>query len=158
MYIMSFWKSPPKAKIYEALSAIGDRRVVIGKNRSAEVTSSSGEKKYIVKWSEGEKGITSNDNASYWQGYLGYPILAVLMLRGKVRYDKDVANLLSGIPWKSLNTKFRNNYEKAIEAALDSVEVKGATRERVIDEVDRIWDEISRMRLERLPDRRHPPK
>ena len=40
---------------------------------------------------------TLNDNASYWQGYLGYPGIAVLMLQGKLPYDKELAQQFAGV-------------------------------------------------------------
>jgi hypothetical protein len=155
---MSLWKTPPKAKIYEALGALGDGRVTITSTTTAEVISSSRDKKYIVQWSEDEKGITANDNASYWQGYMGYPIIAVLMLRGKLRYDKSVAYLLSEVQWKSLNARFRNNYDKAIETVLNSIEESKGQKTKVVEEVDRIMRDISSIKLKRLPIRKQPPK
>jgi hypothetical protein len=74
---MSTWKSPPKAKVYEALSAVADGRVTLMGGEKAEVVSSDGTKTYHVEWSPDSNQITSNDNASYWQGYMGYPIIAV---------------------------------------------------------------------------------
>ncbi len=59
-------KFPPIEKILEAYTAIADGHVKL-ENDQALVTS-------------------SNDNASYWQGYLGYPGIAVLMLQGKLPY------------------------------------------------------------------------
>ena len=42
-----------------------------------------------------------NDSASYWQGYAGYPVLAVMMKEGRLPYDRELAEKLSastGIP------------------------------------------------------------
>ncbi|MBR3016019.1 MAG: hypothetical protein IKH57_02885, partial [Clostridia bacterium] len=79
-------------KICEAYSAIADGRIAIS-DTSAEVKSSNGVKTYIVTW-DGNT-YTSNDSASYWQGYPGYPIIAVLMTQGKVTLDREVAALFS---------------------------------------------------------------
>ena len=97
---MATWKAPPKAKIYEALSAVGDGRVEMVGERTAQVTSSARDTTYTVEWSEDGKGITSNDNASYWQGYPGYPILAVLMVRTDLNFSPRIASSLSGVAWK----------------------------------------------------------
>ena len=64
---MGGWKLPPKAKIYEALTAVADARVKLTDGETAEVLSSDGTKTYIVEWSADLRQITSNDNASYWQ-------------------------------------------------------------------------------------------
>ena len=100
---MTNWKKPPKAKIYEALGALGDNRVSLLENRTARVISSSGNKTYTVEWSEDEKYITSNDNASFWLGYMGYPILAVLMLRNKIIFNQRVASLPSNHKSNNIN-------------------------------------------------------
>ncbi len=76
------WKIPPLIKAYEALGAIGDGRVRIEDDRRATVTSSDGSKTYEVETSADGREIASNDNASYWQGYVGYPAIAVLIARG----------------------------------------------------------------------------
>ena len=73
---------PPIIKAYEALGAIGDGRVRIEDERRATVTSSDGSKTYEVEMSADGREIASNDNASYWQGYVGYPAIAVLIARG----------------------------------------------------------------------------
>jgi hypothetical protein len=155
---MAAWKMPPKAKIYEALSAIADGRVRLKENQKAEVVSSGGTKTYLVEWSEDVKGITSNDNASYWQGYMGYPILAVLMLLGRLDFKKPVAELLARIPWKQINKQFRNDYDKAIDSVLGQFEAKGIPRKTIVSEVDRITAQVERLELEKLPRRGRPPK
>ncbi len=65
---MGGWKVPPKAKIYEALTAVADGKVKLKGGETAEVLSSDGTKTYIVEWSADFGQITSNDNASHWHG------------------------------------------------------------------------------------------
>jgi hypothetical protein len=110
------WKTPPIAKVYEALGAIGDDRVKLIDARRALVKSSDGRKTYEVETSIDGREISSNDNASYWQGYLGYPAIAALLARGFYRAMgmADVCAALKGIPWKELNLKFRNDYAKTL--------------------------------------------
>jgi hypothetical protein len=155
---MSTWKPPPKAKIYEALSAVADGRVKLVGGGIAEVVSSDGTKTYHVEWSSDLNQITSNDNASYWQGYTGYPIIAVLIVLRKLDYKNEVANFLAGVPWKEINRRFRNDYAKAIESVLATLENKGTPRQVVVAEVDRIMAQIENLRLEKLPRRKRPPK
>ena len=85
---MTKWNMPPIAKVYEALSAVADGRVKLTGETTAEVLSSERDKTYTVKWSGGERSITSNDNATRWQGYIGYPIIAVLLETGRIPYDR----------------------------------------------------------------------
>ena len=107
---MSTWKSPPKAKIYEALSAVAGGRVTLMGGEKAEVMSSDGTKTYHVEWSPDLNQITSNDNASYWQGYMGYPIIAVLMVLGRLEYRTEVADFLAGVQLET--------YESAVSQRL----------------------------------------
>jgi len=155
---MAAWKSPPKAKVYEALSAVTDGRVTLVGAETAEVVSSDGAKTYHVEWSPDLTGITSNDNASYWQGYMGYPIIAVLMVLGKLEYKTDVAELLAAVTWRQLNRKFRNDYARAIDSVLEALVSKGVSRQIVVDEVDRIMAQVECLELEKLPRRKRPPK
>jgi hypothetical protein len=88
---------PPLAKVYEALGAIGDGRVRIEDARRAFVTSSDGTKTYEVDVDVDGREISSNDNASFWQGYLGYPAIAVLIERGLIRRSEEAAGALAGV-------------------------------------------------------------
>ena len=42
--------------------------------------------------------ITANDNASYWQGYLGYPAVAVLLAIGALHADQAIVDLSPACP------------------------------------------------------------
>ena len=144
---MNPWKLPPRAKVYEALSAMADGRVKFTGEMTAEVTSSTGEKHYRVRWNEDLTQITSTDNASHWQGYMGYPILAVLMAKGKLDFDRDVASHLAGIPWKEINRRYRNDYERAMESVLADLQEKGIDTDAIRSEVGRIMGQIEGLRI-----------
>ena len=119
------WKMPPLVKVYEALGAIGDGRVRIEDARRATVTSSDGSKTYEVETSADGREIASNDNASYWQGYLGYPAIAVLLARGFYRPPVDVTGALAGVAWKELNRKFKNDWARTIAEVETELERAG---------------------------------
>jgi alanyl-tRNA synthetase len=59
-------KATPIAKIYEALSAIADKRVTFPADQPGEalVVSSDHSKQYTVRFGDGF--YSSNDNATYW--------------------------------------------------------------------------------------------
>ena len=107
-------KLPPLQKVYEAWSALADGRVETG-DQEASVTSSNGAKRYTVTW-DGDV-YASNDSASYWQGYAGYPVLAVMMKEERLPYDRELAEKLSGVDWNVLNKKHKRDYQAAAEAA-----------------------------------------
>jgi hypothetical protein len=147
---------PPKAKVYEALSAVADKRVSITGDTTAQVQSSSHDKTYDVEWSEDISEITSNDNASYWQGYIGYPIIAVLMQIGKLSFNSQIAERLADIPWKLVNEQFKRDYDKAINHILDGIEAKGGNRTEIIQEVEKIYEQLGKLGLQRSKRRRRP--
>lgn len=148
---MAFWKMPPKAKVYEALTAYGDGRVCITGPTEAEVVSSAGDKVYSVAWSAELRQITANDNASYWQGYTGYPIVAVLLALGRIKFNVAVAKSLAGVPWNRLNREFKRDYDKAVESVLQKVESQGGDRTAIIREVEQIYAQLAALQLERGP-------
>ena len=143
-------KIPIKAKIYEALGAIGDDRVELIGRTEAKVTSSGRDRSYVVRWSEDLRSFNSNDNATRWQGTIGYPIIAVLLKLNVIGSDPAVTSALSGIPWKLLNDKARRDYDRVIEEVLRSLEAKGIDRSRLQAEVDRIHGELSRSGINKL--------
>lgn len=124
---MIYWKQPPRIKIYEALGAIADDRVHIN-DFTIIVDSSDRSKIYTVKYNPENNAVTSNDNGSHWQKYLGYPSIAVLMLNGKISFDKQSSEALKGIPWKDWNDAYKNDYAKTEATALKYV---GAYAEHV---------------------------
>lgn len=121
-------KLPPIEKIHEAYSALADGRVRMDPdNRRAEVDSSDGSKTYTVTWPEvnpqadgslPQAVYTSNDNATYWKLYPGYPILAVMMLQGLLPYDRDMSRQWGGVNWTELNNRYRRDYAKAVDSVI----------------------------------------
>ena len=111
-------KMPPIAKIYEAFTCIADKRIQMNE-KEAIVSSSDGKKNYKVKWKNNI--YVSNDNASYWQGYPGYPIIAILLLQNKLTYNEEIILLFKKINWHDLNEKYNRNYDKAVEEVLNNI-------------------------------------
>ena len=95
-------KMPPKSKIYEAFSAIADGRINVKKN-TAIIKSSNKQKEYYVIWNDHQ--ITSNDNATFWQKYPGYPIIAVWLKTKQISYDESVTKFFKNINWQEQNKK-----------------------------------------------------
>ncbi len=132
------WKMPPLAKIYEALGAVGDGRVKPLDDTRALVTSSEGDKTYEVEVSPDGREVSSNDNASYWQGYVGYPPIAVMLARGRYRAPASVIDALAGIPWKELNRRFRNDYAKTLAEVARQLDASGHDSDVVRSEAEAI--------------------
>lgn len=149
------WKIPPIVKVYEAYSAVADGRVDIGDGRAC-VRSSDGSKEYTVCW---ESNIySSNDNASYWRGYLGYPVIAVLMLQDKLYCDSNIVKWFAGIQWKSLNDLHKRDYDAAVAEAVDIMESRGANGDELERAVNKTYECLGRLEIGRKRGPNRPPK
>ena len=82
------WKKAHISKIYEALTAIADGRIELISTNKARCFSSSKGKFYEVEFDPQTNGIMSNDNTAYYTDSVSYPMIALLMLKGKITYDQ----------------------------------------------------------------------
>lgn len=142
---MRYLRKPPRIKVLEALGAIADGRVHLDGNR-AKVVSSTGEREYEVYVDLEKRIARSTDNGTKFRGYVGYPIIAVLMMKGVLPYDEKLAQALKGIPWKHLNEKYKK-YSKVMEIIFDELEKKGIKREEVEQFIDKVLEELSKLGL-----------
>lgn len=148
-------KMPPIEKIHEAYSAVVDGRVVL-REGEADVSSSDDAKKYLVTWKDDV--YTSNDNASYWKGYLGYPIIAVLMMQGKLSFDRQIAGYFKGINWKELNTEYKNKYSEAVMEIMEEFELAGIDCDKINTEINKVYKEIEQLTITTKRSSLRPPK
>lgn len=116
---MTYRNPVPIEKIYEAWSALADGRVRIAPDSNAdegqaEVISSSGEKTYLIRWTDGGKVFSSTDNASFWRGYPGYPIIAVLMKLGRLPYSPETTLQYKNVNWIEINKARKGKYAEAL--------------------------------------------
>ena len=133
-------KLPPNEKVIEAWTALADGRVKLN-DGSAVVESSDGAKTYTVRFRDDL--YSSDDNATYWRGYAGYPVIAVLMLQNRLPFDREEAMKWEGVNWKEVNTRFKNRYPEAVKSV---AEERGIDLKTTYDDVDKVMD-----RLESLP-------
>jgi hypothetical protein len=149
------WKNPPVIKIYEALGAVSDDRVKISGN-NAKVFSSSGNKFYDVTYDPAGNSIMTNDNGSYWKGYLGYPAIAYLMKIGTLSFDEKTATVVKNIPWKDINQKFKNNFDKTLDYIFSSK----SEEEKILLKsfTEKVLEEIKNLKLNLLGKKIIPPE
>lgn len=145
-------KFPPIEKILEAYTAIADGHVKL-ENDQALVTSSNEAKTYTVTFHDNTH--TSNDNASYWQGYLSYPGIAVLMLQGKLPYDKELAQQFAGVDWNKINQEYKRNYAQAADAVMTA---KGIDKKKAETELHHVYDALKQLPIIVKRGSLRPPK
>ena len=148
-------KLPPVEKIYEAYSALSDSRVIMEEN-SAKVFSSDKSKEYTVTWNENI--YSSNDNASYWQGYAGYPIIAVLMLQKKLLFDDSFTDFFKNINWKELNAKYKGKYSKAVDEIMEGLKNSGVDTDKIYKKTEEIFEELKNLDIQCKRSSLRPPK
>lgn len=136
-------KLPPPEKILEAWSAIGAKRLSLfsppdAQSGEAELESSDGSKSYRLSW-DGEN-YRSSDNATVWQGYPGYPVLALLMLRGLLPLPQDLAALMAPVNWNRLNKEARGDYSLAAREAFKKLDLDKGTILRIYEAVKETYE------------------
>jgi len=145
---MEYWKLPPRVKVLEALGAIADNRVKMINEYEAYVSSSLGDRVYRVRW-DGDRGIASDDNGSVYRGYLGYPSIAFLMLKGVLPYDEEIARAIKGIRWREVNERFKR-YLLVEEYVKEVAEKRGISKDKVGKFVESVIKEIREKRFYKI--------
>jgi hypothetical protein len=134
---MKLLKLPPRIKILEALGCIADGRVTILNENHAIVRSSEGTRSYNVYIDLNNNIVYSDDNGTKIKGYMGYPIIALLMIKGVVPFNEEIAKALSKIPWRELNEKYKNYY--IVEKIVKNIALKRGVD---IDKIDRFIEMV----------------
>ena len=133
---------PPIEKIFEAWTALADNRVKMN-DGYADVASSDGAKDYVVRFSGNL--YSSDDNATYWRGYAGYPVIAVLMIQGKLPYAKEEAEQWKNINWTSLNKEFKNKYADAVAKVAQG---RGINLQEAYAEADKVMEGLKALPID----------
>lgn len=139
---------PPKIKVLEAVGAVAGGRVKLISEREAEVKSSEGERTYTVLVDVDSRTVSSDDNGTTFRNYVGYPIIAVLMVKGLLPCDVTIGQALKDVKWKSLNEKLRS-YRKVEEVIMEILRKNGIDPERVSRYVDEVMRVLSTMGLKK---------
>ncbi len=142
-------RKPPRIKVLEAIGSIGDERITLVSDDEARVVSSMGDREYrvVVKnVSNNVFRVYSNDNGTIYRGYVGYPIIAFLMLKGVIPIDKDVMRAMTGVPWKELNEKYRK-YSIVENIVMDRAERMGVPRSIINDYINIVMKKLGLLKL-----------
>lgn len=152
-----YWLKPKDEHIiYEALSAIADKRFEMLSETKAKCTSTSRGKYYEIEMIG--NSIMSNDNMAYYRGEISYPMVAMFMEKGIYPYDRGILEQFVGVKWKDINQKNKNNYMKSVGEVLENIKSRGGDVEHIKDEVDRIFGQLCDTNFEVLGEKRLPPQ
>lgn len=143
---MSYLRMPPKIKVLEAAGAVADGRITFTDKKSAIVVSSDGSRRYSVYVDLARKEACSTDNGTVFRRYVGYPIIAVLMIKGVLPYDTRVGEALKGIPWKMLNEKYKK-YAIVEEEVKKIAARRGLPLEELEEFKNKVYKELKRFKL-----------
>lgn len=139
-------RTPPRIKVLEALSSIADGRIERVSEKRWRVISSDGSRIYDVCVNLEKNVAYSDDNGTVYRGYIGYPIVAALMLLGIVPYNGRVAEAVKGIPWRKLNEEYKNY--KAVEEVVKKIaEDRGVSAETIDAVVEEAMKVLERLKL-----------
>jgi len=147
-----YLRPPPKIKVLEALSTIADERIRLLNDNYAEVTSSDGSRKYIVYVDLEHNEVCSTDNGTMLRGYIGYPIIAMLMLKGRLPVNKVIANALKGINWRELNEKYKK-YSIVEEHIKEIVSKRGVNPQLVDMFKERVYVLVKKLKFKLNPEK-----
>lgn len=131
-------KLPPKEKIVEAWSAIVSDRIscdmpFTDNSGIASIKSSSGSKTYLVEW-DGNI-YRSNDRATFWQGYPGYPVIAILILRNLLPFNESLAVNFKDVNWTEINSAAGRDYSNALRLVEEERNLDAETIEAISKEI-----------------------
>lgn len=151
--------SPPHiSKVYEALTAIADKRYELVSDTELKLFSSSRGKFYTVTYDPSTRQIMSNDNTAYYTHSISYPMITLLMLRGDLAYDTSLLAPLSNIIWKDIMTKHKNNYDAGIVEVLADLKSRGIDTDSLQAKINSIYTVACSLTLSPLGKRQLPPK
>ncbi len=142
-------RKPPRIKVLEAIGSIGDERIKVLDDKKAQVVSSRGDKVYKVVLVKKENNVFhtySNDNGTIYRGYIGYPIIAFMMVKGIIPIDKEVMKAMSGVPWKDLNERYKK-YSIVENIVLSRAERRGVSRDIVMDYINIVMKKLGLLKV-----------
>lgn len=151
-----YWKKPHISKVYEALTAIADGRIQLNGNNAK--CYSSFDKVYDIKYDPVIGSMMSNDNSAYYTYSLSYPMIAYLMLIGKIPYEQKLLELLRDICWEDVYKHFKNDYDKSIKIVMGELKSEGIDVDFVRKEIEKIYNFTLSLKIKTLGSLQKPPR
>lgn len=102
-----------------------------------KVAASEGDRVYTVRVDLNTGEVFSDDNGTVYRNYVGYPVIAFLMVRGILPYNERIANPLKGIRWRTLNERLRSYklVEREVANLLKGHDISWSEVERFAEDV-----------------------
>lgn len=127
---------------------MADGRVQVISDKEAVVRASEGERFYRV-YVDLDAGLAdSDDNGTTYRNYIGYPILAFLMVKEALPYEARLGDALKGVKWHSLNERYKSY--RVVEAHIKRMLAgKGVDSREVDDFIDRAYARLAEFRLKK---------
>lgn len=152
------WKNVQHiVKVYEAITAVADKRLELTEEGSAKCFSSSGKKFYDISYDLENRKIMCNDNSAYWSRVISYPMLALLIYLNYLELPEYLLVALKDINWNELNDKFKRKYDLVIEYVLGLVVERGFDKEKVRVDIEKLFIEVKKLDFEMLGVLKRPP-
>jgi len=104
-------------------------------------------KTYTIIYNPETNTITSNDNGSMNQGYIGYPAVAFLLKVGKISYNPEILPLLKGIQRSKLKYQVHKDHEATLRLLLGNLLQQEVDVDRIVHEVEKIYQELEELKL-----------
>ncbi len=146
----TFLKLPPRIKVLEALSAVVAGRVKVIDDKLCKVTSSDGSRVYTVYVDLSKGEVYSDDNGTRYRNYIGYPIIAFLMVKGVLPIDNELGKALADIPWRKLNEMYKK-YETVLNIIYEKLEKEhNIPRSKAEHYMNIVLKELSKLKLRKL--------
>jgi len=133
--------------VYEALSAIADKRFEFTTENRATCISTTKGKSYFIMYDLSTMSIMSNDNMAYYMGETSYPMIALLLVKKVLTYDEKILAHLKSIPWKTINRRNKGDYMKSVLEVLAQLQEKGVDVKHIDDEAEKIYGQVLKLEI-----------
>ncbi|MEM4913278.1 MAG: hypothetical protein QW579_03640, partial [Desulfurococcaceae archaeon] len=80
------------------------------------------------------------------RGYVGYPILAFMIVKNILPVDNDVIRAMTGIPWKELNERYQK-YAIVENIVISRAERLGVPRSVIDDYINVVFKKLGLMKI-----------
>mgnify|MGYP001045258114 FL=1 len=80
------------------------------------------------------------------------------MLQNKLSLDKQIADYFKAIPWKKLNTQYKNNFSEAVKYIMEDFKTKEIDCDKINAEINKVYQEIGQLTIKLKRSSIRPPK